>query len=90
MRQPVSDPAKAGLHTLIGITLDDFRERWYTYPSLFDRNHYQGWELAGGQTLAERAAQRVKSILKNHKVEPLPENVGRAIRGTVQQASGLS
>lgn len=65
-------------------TLKHFRERWY--PGLFDRNNYDGWLAKGGQTLAQRAAERVKSILARHQPEPLPEDVARAVHAVVKQA----
>jgi trimethylamine--corrinoid protein Co-methyltransferase len=65
-------------------TFKHFRERWY--PSLFDRNNYDGWLASGGKTLAERAAERVETILAEHKPEPLPKDVAQAIRAIVQRA----
>jgi trimethylamine--corrinoid protein Co-methyltransferase len=69
-------------------TLSHFRERWY--PSLFDRDNYQGWESAGARTLAERAAQRVESILENHKVEPLPDEIVKSLGDIVRHAVATS
>lgn len=58
-------------------TLKHFRERWY--PSLFDRDNYESWLSRGGQTLAERAAEQVETILTEHQPEPLPDDVARTI-----------
>jgi trimethylamine--corrinoid protein Co-methyltransferase len=65
-------------------TLKHFRERWY--PSLFDRDNYDGWLAKGGTTLAERSSERVKSLLAQHKPEPLPEDVAKAVHAIVEQA----
>jgi trimethylamine--corrinoid protein Co-methyltransferase len=65
-------------------TLRHFRERWY--PSLFDRNNHDGWLAKGGTTLAERAAERVTSILAEHKPEPLPDDVAQAVHAIVERA----
>jgi trimethylamine--corrinoid protein Co-methyltransferase len=65
-------------------TLDHFRERWY--PSLFDRDNYDGWSARGGMTLAERAAERVDKILAKHRPEPLPADVAHAVRAIVARA----
>jgi trimethylamine--corrinoid protein Co-methyltransferase len=65
-------------------TFKHFRERWY--PSLFDRNNYDGWMAKGGKTLAERAADRVAAILKDHTPEPLPGDVARAVHAIVERA----
>ncbi len=65
-------------------TFKHFRERWY--PDLFERDNYEGWLAKGGETLAERAAERVETILAEHKPEPLPDDVAQAIRAIVRRA----
>ncbi|MBE7554647.1 MAG: trimethylamine methyltransferase family protein [Anaerolineales bacterium] len=65
-------------------TFKHFRERWY--PHLFERDNYEGWLASGGQTLGERAAARVTTILAEHKPEPLPEDVAQKIRAIVRRA----
>ena len=64
-------------------TLNHFRERWY--PKLFDRNNYDGWLAKGGKTLGERAAERVASILAEHKPEPLLDDVAQAVHAIVER-----
>lgn len=65
-------------------TYKHFRERWY--PSLFERDNYDGWLSRGGQTLAERATDKVAKILAEHKPDPLPEDVARQVKAVVQRA----
>jgi trimethylamine--corrinoid protein Co-methyltransferase len=65
-------------------TLEHFRERWY--PGLLERDDYATWLGKGGKTLGQRAAERVDTILAEHKPEPLPEDVGRAVRAIVERA----
>ncbi len=65
-------------------TLAHFRERWY--PTLLDRNNYDNWQAKGGKTLGQRAADRVESILAEHKPEPLPEDVAQAVHAVVKRA----
>lgn len=65
-------------------TFEHFRERWY--PSLFERDNYENWLAAGGKSLAERAAERVTSILADHQPEPLPEDVAMKIQTIVARA----
>jgi trimethylamine--corrinoid protein Co-methyltransferase len=65
-------------------TLEHFRERWY--PSLFERDNYAGWLAKGGKTLGQRAAERVDTILAEHKPEPLPEDVAGAVHAVVERA----
>ena len=64
-------------------TYQHYRERWY--PDLFDRDNYEGWLASGGQTLAERAAQRVDEILAKHQPEPLADEIAQKIRSIVQR-----
>ncbi len=65
-------------------TYAHFRERWY--PRLFERDNYEGWVAAGGKTLAERAAERVESVLSEHASEPLPDDVTGQVRAIRQRA----
>jgi trimethylamine--corrinoid protein Co-methyltransferase len=65
-------------------TLQHFRELWY--PRLFDHNNFTGWMADGGKTLNERAAERVAAILAEHKPEPLPEAVAKAVHAIVERA----
>lgn len=67
-------------------TLKHFRERWY--PSLFERDNYNNWLARGGKTLGQRAAERVDTILAEHKPDPLPEDVARAVHAIVERAEG--
>jgi len=65
-------------------TLTHFREHWY--PDVFERGNYDQWQATGGKSLSERAAERVKEILAEHKPEPLPEDVVQAIRAIIRRA----
>ena len=65
-------------------TLSHFRERWY--PTLIDRNNYDGWIAKGGQDLGQRAAARVEQILAEHTQKPLPTDIQKRLREIVQQA----
>jgi trimethylamine--corrinoid protein Co-methyltransferase len=67
-------------------TYRHFRERWY--PTLFDRDNYQGWQANGAKTLTKRATEQVDTILAQHRAEPLPDDVAQGIRAIVQRAAG--
>jgi trimethylamine--corrinoid protein Co-methyltransferase len=69
-------------------TLTHFRERWY--PTLFDRDNYDGWAARGEKTLLERATERVNKILSTHKPEALPKDRAQAIRAIVERAEKQS
>ncbi len=65
-------------------TLRHFREQWH--PDLIERDNLDGWLEKGGQSLAERAADRVREILAEHQPPGLPAEVEQAIRQIVERA----
>jgi trimethylamine--corrinoid protein Co-methyltransferase len=65
-------------------TYNHYKDGWY--PNLFERNDYAAWEAKGSKTLAERAAERVETILSEHKPEPLPKDAAQAIQAIVDRA----
>ncbi len=69
-------------------TLDNFRDRWY--PNLFDRSSFDGWQAKGGKSMGERAIDQVNAILKEHKPEPLPDDVAKAVHKVVEEAERKS
>lgn len=54
-------------------------------PTLFDRLDFQRWEERGSTTLQDRANQRVKAILENHRAEPLPGDIVQKLNTIVTQ-----
>jgi trimethylamine--corrinoid protein Co-methyltransferase len=64
-------------------TMKHFRERWY--PKLFDRSNYDGWQKKGGKSLGERATVQVEKILAEHKPEPLPSDIAKAVHAVVER-----
>jgi len=65
-------------------TLKHYRERWY--PDLFERATYEGWLSKGGKSLAERAKEKIDSVLAEHKPEPLPVKTREKLREIVLRA----
>jgi trimethylamine--corrinoid protein Co-methyltransferase len=65
-------------------TRQHYRERWY--PKLFERSTYESWMEEGGQSLVERAAARVESILAEHRVEPLSSKTQEKLQKIVSRA----
>lgn len=63
-------------------TYRHFRERWY--PKLFERSNYDGWKRKGGSSLGERATVNVNKILAEHKPEPLPDDIAKAVRAVFE------
>ncbi len=59
------------------------RMRTQSQPEIIDRKSRGAWEKAGGTTAYERAIQKARWILENHKPEPLPDDVLGTIRSIV-------
>jgi trimethylamine--corrinoid protein Co-methyltransferase len=64
-------------------TLKHYRDEWY--PQLFERDTFTAWTDKGGKTLAQRAAERVDRILKQHQPEPLSEDVSQRFQEIVER-----
>ena len=64
-------------------TLRHFRKPFYS--KLADKNQYSVWQKRGGKTMEARAAEMVDSILAEHRPEPLPEDVQKAIKVIVER-----
>jgi trimethylamine--corrinoid protein Co-methyltransferase len=54
-----------------GHTFDNFRTA-QSHSELFDRGMREGWATMGGKDLLERATEKAKWVLENHKPDPLP------------------
>jgi len=59
-------------------TLRHVREDWR--PTLSDRLDYRRWFDAGATTQQQRANDRVREIIENHRAEPLPDAVIQKIK----------
>ncbi len=51
-------------------TVRHFRDNWFS--KLMNRGNYDQWMAAGGPSLGDKANQRVRHILQEHKPVPLP------------------
>ncbi len=52
-------------------------------PTLIDRRVRDKWEKAGAQTMHEKAMDKARDILKNHKPTPLSDEVRSEMRSIV-------
>jgi trimethylamine--corrinoid protein Co-methyltransferase len=55
-------------------TLKYYREEQY-FPGLSNRDARQRWEAEGSQATRERAIEKAKRILKEHRPDPLPNKI---------------
>jgi len=54
-------------------------------PELIDRRMREAWQTAGATTAYERALEKARWILANHRPEPLPADVLAQIRQIVER-----
>jgi len=60
------------------------RELWF--PTLLDRDFYQAWHDAGAPSTEDRCRLRKLDILRDHRPEPMPEEMSRAVDEIVDGA----
>jgi trimethylamine--corrinoid protein Co-methyltransferase len=66
-------------------TFRHFRKDWY--PTLIDRQNYEGWYASGSKTLNDRANEKVDEILNRSRPDHLPKQIVRKIRAIVDQVT---
>jgi len=54
-------------------------------PEIIDRKTREIWEKKGATTAYERAIEKARWIMENHKPEPLPDDVLTKIRSIVEE-----
>ncbi len=62
-----------------------FLKREQFIPRLSDRQTREKWAEAGGQSMADRAHERVAQILAEHRVDPLPPGVEAELERIVRE-----
>ena len=67
-------------HTMRHLRSNRFR------PKLVTRTARSNWQNEGSKTMQDRAVEKVKSILENHRPLPLSEKVEREVEELVQEA----
>ncbi|MBU0624520.1 MAG: trimethylamine methyltransferase family protein, partial [Candidatus Thermoplasmatota archaeon] len=55
-------------------------------PGLIDRRSYDAWSQDGSKSLVDRAREKTKWILANHKVTPLDNDVQRKLGDVIEKA----
>jgi len=59
--------------------------RSQSQPKLIDRRTREDWEAGGRTDLYQKALEKARFILENHKPEPLPEYVLATMRSIVEE-----
>jgi trimethylamine--corrinoid protein Co-methyltransferase len=55
-------------------------------PTLMDRRSYDKWSSSGSKTMRDRAREKVKDILANHKVPPLDAEIKKKLGAVIDKA----
>jgi len=66
-------------------TLEHFRKTLW-FPTLMNRKRYETWAKEGGQTMGDRIREKVRTILAEHRISPLPEEVQKGIEAILRRA----
>jgi len=67
-------------------TYDNFRTA-QSHSTLFDRAMRESWMAAGGKDLLERATEKAKWVLENHKPDPLPDGAAELMEEIIAEAA---
>jgi trimethylamine--corrinoid protein Co-methyltransferase len=59
--------------------------RTQSQPELIDRQGMEAWKASGSRDVYRKAAEKAKSILDNHKPEPLPQDVAAKIESIIKE-----
>ncbi len=78
---PIKEIGQGGDHLMHKNTFKYMRSQ--SEPELIDRKMRGSWEKAGSTSAYDRAMEKVRYILENHKPEALPDEVLAKIRSIV-------
>ena len=67
-------------------TVANFRKEFWLPGPLWDRDSWDNWQRAGATTMAERARERLESVLAAPDPEPMEEPMAREVDKVVQAA----
>jgi len=66
-------------------TLTHMRTEFFM-PNLVDRRSFDAWSQTGSKSMRDRAREKVKDILANHKVPPLDANAQKKLDAIIEKA----
>ena len=62
--------------------------RAHSRPELIDRSDMETWQTSGATDSYQRAVEKTRDILQNHKPDPLPEKVLADMRSIITETEG--
>jgi len=60
--------------------------RSQSHPEIISRQGRDRWEEEGSKSMYEKALEKARSILENHKPDPLPDDVKLQLRVIIENA----
>jgi trimethylamine--corrinoid protein Co-methyltransferase len=60
----------------------------HSQPEFIDRNRMEKWRESGATDIYQRALEKTRDILQNHKPLPLPDKVLSEIRSIIAETEG--
>jgi trimethylamine--corrinoid protein Co-methyltransferase len=62
--------------------------RTHSRPELIDRSGVEAWRASGATDSYQRALEKTRDILQNHKPDPLPQKVLADMRSIITETEG--
>jgi len=62
--------------------------RTHSRPELIDRSGVETWRASGATDSYQRALEKTRDILQNHKPDPLPQKVLAEVRSIITETEG--
>lgn len=80
----IKEVGHSGEYLTHSSTLDHFGDA--LLPTLMNRESYESWLANGATDLQHRALQKARTVLENHKPEPLNDRAQKEIAQIIQES----
>ncbi|MBE9544454.1 MAG: trimethylamine methyltransferase family protein [Proteobacteria bacterium] len=60
----------------------------HSQPEFMDRSRMEKWQATGARDSYQRALEKTRDILQNHRPEPLPEKVLAELKSIIKETEG--
>jgi len=67
-------------------TMQHLKAGEHFMPDLIDRRSFDAWSMSGSKSLVDRARDKTKWILENHKVPPLDADTQKKVDAVIEKA----
>lgn len=80
----IAQAASTGDFLSLDHTAKHFRQQFW-FPNLMDRQRHSEWVNTGKQSMGDRIRERVSTILREHRAQPLPPDVTKRLDEIVKK-----